>query len=250
MTLNSVTVKSGDTLVKIVKQEYGLTNSTDIMNVVNLIKEENNLKNVNIIKLGQEIKLPEQLRLNSVTIFNQENNDEQTLKGNTKNYYRANNVFGDVATKPNEYPDQEPISSALNAKTMATKNIVENVVANVRGLFNNLTSRDAKMSDIFAKQIGVWQNGDKQVSGGFALEKTDAYRFALEQNSDDYTVRTTQYKGKEEQHAYYDSSKSDGKVMLFSKEEINGKEYFAMRDKENRVHYFDISNNLVEVKNI
>ena len=46
---NKVTVNSGDTLIKIVKREYGLTNNTDIMNTVNLIKEKN-LNN--IIMLG------------------------------------------------------------------------------------------------------------------------------------------------------------------------------------------------------
>ena len=64
---NNVTVNSGDTLIKIVKREYGLTNNTDIMNTVNLIKKENDLKNINLITVGQELKLPEQLRLNNVT---------------------------------------------------------------------------------------------------------------------------------------------------------------------------------------
>ena len=49
---NNVTVNSGDTLIKIVKREYGLTNNTDIMNTVNLIKEKNNLKNINLITVG------------------------------------------------------------------------------------------------------------------------------------------------------------------------------------------------------
>lgn len=52
------------------------------------------------------------------------------------------------------------------------------------------------MADIFAKQIGTWQAGEKTVSGGFALEKTDAYKFALEQNIDDYTIRESEYKEK------------------------------------------------------
>ena len=62
---NKITVNSGDTLIKIVKREYGLQNDTDIMNTVNLIKQKNNLKNVNIIKVGQKLELPEQLRLNN-----------------------------------------------------------------------------------------------------------------------------------------------------------------------------------------
>ena len=37
---DNITVKTGDTLIKIVKREYGLTNKTDIMNAVNLIKEK------------------------------------------------------------------------------------------------------------------------------------------------------------------------------------------------------------------
>ena len=102
---NNVTVNQGDTLVKIVKREYGLKNNTDIMNTVNLIKQKNSLKNINIIKVGQELELPEQLRLNNVTIF-AKNNEKTGLKSNEKNYYRANDVFGDTATKKNEYPNQ------------------------------------------------------------------------------------------------------------------------------------------------
>lgn len=37
---DNITVKTGDTLIKIVKREYDLTNKTDIMNAVNLIKEK------------------------------------------------------------------------------------------------------------------------------------------------------------------------------------------------------------------
>jgi len=243
---NSVTVNQGDTLVKIVKREYGLTNNTDIMNTVNLIKQKNNLKNVNIIKVGQELELPEQLCLNSVTIFG-ENNTEKVLKSQEKNYYRANDVFGDTATKKNEYPNQGFVDSALNIMTKATE-YVEDVVVSVRGFFTNATSRDAKMADIFAKQIGTWTNGDKTVGGGFALEQTDAYRFALSMNNDDFTTRETEYKGKKETHAYFDNTKSDNNITLFATEEIDGKEYIAMRDSEGKVHYFDKSNNLKEIE--
>ena len=243
---NNVTVNKGDTLVKIVKREYGLKNNTDIMNTVNLIKQKNSLKNINIIKVGQELELPEQLRLNNVTIF-AKNNEKTVLKSNEKNYYRANDVFGDTATKKNEYPNQGFINSALNIMTKATE-YVEDVVVNVRGFFTNETSRDAKMADIFAKQIGTWSNGDKTVGGGFALEQTDAYRFALSMNDDDYTVRETEYKGKKETHAYFDNAKSDNNITLFATEEVNGKEYIAMKDKEGKVHYFDKSDNLKETE--
>ena len=116
---NNVTVNPGDSLIKIVKREYGLTNNTDVMNAVNLIKKENNLKNVNLITVGQELKLPEQLRLNNVTIFGE--NNEEVLKPNQKNYYRANDVFGDTATKKQEFPNEGFVESALNLKTKATK---------------------------------------------------------------------------------------------------------------------------------
>lgn len=243
---NSVTVNQGDTLIKIVKQKYGLTNSTDIMNTVNLIKQKNNLKNINLIKIGQEIELPEQLRLNNITVFG-ENNENTVLKSNEKNYYRANDVFGDTATKKNEYPNQGFVDSALNLMTKATE-YVEDVVVNVKGFFTNETSRDAKMADIFAKQIGTWTNGDKIVGGGFALEQTDAYKFALSVNEDDYTTRETEYKGKKETHAYFDNLKSDNNITLFATEEVNGREYLAMRDKEGKVHYFDKSDNLKEAE--
>lgn len=242
----NITVNQGDTLVKIVKREYGLTNNTDIMNNVNLIKQKNSLKNVNMIQVGQELELPEQLRFNKVTVFG-ENNKEQVLKSNEKNYYRANDVFGDTATKKNKYPNQGFVDSALNSMTKATE-YVENIVVNVRGFFIKETSRDAKMADIFAKQIGTWTNDDKIVGGGFALEQTDAYRFALSMNNDDFTTRETEYKGKKETHAYFDNTKSDNNITMFSTEEINGKEYIAMRDLEGNVHYFDKSNNLKEIE--
>ena len=241
---NNVTVNSGDTLIKIVKREYGLTNNTDIMNTVNLIKQKNNLKNVNIIKVGQELELPEQLRLNSVTIFGE--NETETLKSSQKNYYRAIDIFGDTATKKNEYPNQGFVESALNLKTKTTE-YVENIVVNVRGFFTNETSRDAKMADIFAKQIGTWTKDEKIKGGGFALEQTDAYNFALSMNSDDFTIRETEYKGKQEIHAYFDNTRSDNNITLFSTEVVNGKEYIAMRDKDDKVHYFDKSDNLSEV---
>lgn len=242
---NKITVNSGDTLIKIVKREYGLQNDTDIMNTVNLIKQKNNLKNVNIIKVGQKLELPEQLRLNNVTVFGE--NETESLKPKQKNYYRANDIFGDSATKKNEYPNQGFVESAINLKTKSTE-YVENVVTNVRGFFTNTTSRDAKMADIFAKQIGTWEKAGETKGGGFALEQTDAYKFALSVNNDDFTMRETEYKGQKETHAYFDNTKSDNNIILFSTEEINGKEYIAMRDKENKIHYFDKSNNLSEVE--
>lgn len=244
---NNITVNSGETLTKIVKREYGLTNNTDIMNAVNLIKNENKLKDVNLITVGQELKLPEQLRLNNVTIFGK--NNEEVLKPSQRNYYRANDVFGDTATKKQEFPNQGFVESALNLKTKATE-YVENVVVNVKGFFTNETSRDAKMADIFAKQIGTWTKDGETKGGGFALEQTEAYKFALTMNTEDYTVRETEYKGKKEEHAYFDNTKSDNNITLFTTEEINGKEYIAMRDKDNKVHYFDKSNNLSEVEEL
>lgn len=241
---SNITVNQGDTLIKIVKREYGLTNNTDIMNIVNLIKKENDLKNINLITVGQELKLPEQLRLNNVTIFGE--NDDEVLKSNQRNYYRANDVYGDTATKKQEFPNEGFVESALNLKTKATE-YVENVVANVRGFFTNQTSRDAKMADIFAKQVGTWTKDGEIVGGGFKLEQTDAYKFALSMNADDYTVRETEYKGQKETHAYFDNTKSDNNITLFALEEVNGKEYIAMMDKDDKVHYFDKSDNLKEV---
>ena len=72
---------------------------------------------------------------------------------------------------------------------------------------------------------------------------TDAYKFALSMNNDDYTTRETEYKGKKETHAYFDNTKSDNNITLFSTEVVNGKEYIAMRDKDDKIHYFDKSNN-------
>ena len=66
--------------------------------------------------------------------------------------------------------------------------------------------------------------------------------------NDDFTTRETEYKGKKETHAYFDNTKSDNNITMFSTEEINGKEYIAMRDLEGNVHYFDKSNNLKEIE--
>ena len=43
-----ITVARGKNLVQIVKERYGLKDNTDIMNVVNLIKDTNKLADVNL----------------------------------------------------------------------------------------------------------------------------------------------------------------------------------------------------------
>ena len=125
---------------------------------------------------------------------------------------------------------------------------VEDVVAHVSGMFADKTARDAKMQDIFAKQVGLWSKNGEKIGGGFKFSQTDAYKFALGVNSDDYTMRETEYKGKKETNAYFDSSKSDLLLTLFSKEKIKNKEYMTMRDNDGKIHYFDMSDNLKEVK--
>lgn len=185
------------------------------------------------------------LKFKKVKIFTEKG--KLVLKSENDNYYRATDVFGDVATKKEEFPDQKFIESRLNETTKETVGFVEKVVVKVKGFFNSETARDAKMADIFAKQIGTWTKDGEIVSGGFKLENTDAYRFALMMNADDYTLRETEYKGNIETHAYFDNSKSDNKIILFSNEIVDGKEYFAMYDKEGNIHYFDKSDNLREV---
>lgn len=185
------------------------------------------------------------LKFKKINVFTEKG--KLVLKSEMDNYYRATDVFGDVATKKEEFPDQKFIESKLNETTKETVGFVEKVVVKVKGFFNSETARDAKMADIFAKQIGTWTKDGEIVSGGFKLENTDAYRFALMMNADDYTLRETEYKGNIETHAYFDNSRSDNKITLFSNEVVNGKEYFAMYDKEGRIHYFDKFDNLKEV---
>jgi len=234
-------IRKGDNLYNIVKNEYKLTNKTDIMNQVYAVAKQNGIKNINLIHIGKNINLPEGLKLNSVSIMNTEQGTTQVLKdktGNT-NYYRANTVFGDIASKPEDYPDQNRVQSELKAITQATPE-VEDVEINVRGLFTSETARDAQAYDIAAKPAGV--GGFKEMNG------TDAYKLFLKVNSDDFTVRESEYKGKVESKAYLDVTKSDGKITVFSSELVNGKEYLTMKDKDGNVHYFDKENNLSETK--
>lgn len=186
-------------------------------------------------------KQPEELKLNSVSIMNAEKNTHVVLKdetGNT-NYYRANTIFGDIATKQKEYPEQNYTLSRLKALTQATPE-VEDVEVNVESNFSSEIARDTQAYDIAAKPAGV--GGFKDMNG------TDAYKLFLEVNADDFTVHETEYKGKPERKAYFDSSKSDGKITVFSSELVNGKEYLTMRDKNGTVHYFDPEKNLSEAK--
>ncbi len=182
-----------------------------------------------------------------MTVFNPETAQEAVYSSSVENYYRANGIFGDTATKQKEYPNQRFVESRINNRTKSTEG-VEDVTLDINGFFVEKTARDAKMADIFAKQIGTWMSDGKVVGGGFALEKTDAYKMALQVNSDDYTIRETEYKGQKEQHAYFDTAKSDDLVTLFSTEVIDGKEYIAIRDDSDVIHYFDKSDNLKEVK--
>ena len=152
------------------------------------------------------------------------------------NYYRSVEMFGDIASKKTQYPDQPFRISPLKAITQSTK-VVEDIVVKVKSNLGE-TDRDAQAYDIAAKAAGI---------GGFKdMNNTDAYRFFLEVNSKDFTLRETEYKGQKETKAYFDSKKSDGKITVFSSEIINDKEYLAMRDKKGKVHYFDVKNGLKE----
>lgn len=238
--MSNYEVKAGDNLYNIVKREYGLKNNTEIMNKVNSIIKDNNIKNPNIIKVGQKLNLSEELSLKSVTVTNNESDNNTVLKdttGNT-NYYRANSVFGDIATKKEEYKEQEFKESELKKITQSTEE-VEDVVVEVKAQFTSDTARDLQAFDIAAKPAGV---------GGFKeMNNTEAYNLFLKVNADDFTIRETEYKGKKEAKMYFDTSKSDGKVKVFSSELVNGKEYLAMRDADGNVHYFDKENGLNEV---
>jgi len=179
------------------------------------------------------------LRLNFVKINNPLNGDSSMLKDATgnNNYYRANSVFGDIATKSDEY-NQPYVKSKLKEITQSTTE-VENVEVDINANFSSRTARDLQAYDIAAKPAGV--GGFKDMNG------TDAYKFFLEVNADDFTEIETEYKGQKEIKAFLDTGKTDGKIKVFSSEIINGKEYLAMRDKEGVVHYFDVENGLKEV---
>ena len=161
--------------------------------------------------------------------------------GNT-NYYRANTIFGDIATKKEQYPDQPFIESDLKKHTQSTKDIVEDVVVKVDPNFDSETHRDLKAFDIAAKPAGVGGFTDMFAKG----QSTDAFNLFLEVNADDFTVRETEYKGQTESNAYLDMTKSDGSITVFGSEIVDGKEYLTLRDKEGKVHYFDMKDGLKE----
>ncbi len=161
--------------------------------------------------------------------------------GNT-NYYRANTVFGDIATKKDQYPDQLFVESEIKKETQKTKDVVEDVTVKVDANFDSETARDLKAFDIAAKPAGVGGFTEMFAKG----KGTDAYNLFLEVNADDFTVRETEYKGQTESNAYLDMSKSDGSITVFGSEIIDGKEYLTMRDKDGKVHYFDPKNDLKE----
>lgn len=234
------TVKRGDNLYNIVKSQYNLKDNTMIMNKVIEIAQNNGIKNVNLIHIGQHLTLTEELNLKSVSIMNNQTSQTTTLTDKTgnKNYYRASSIFGDIATKPEEYNNQYT-PSKLKELTQSTPE-VEDVVVNINAYFTSDTARDEQAYDIAAKPAGV--GGFKEMNG------TDAYKLFLEVNDDDFKLIETEYKGKKETKAYLDRSKTDGKITVFSSEIIDGKEYLAMRDKQGEVHYFDMENNLSEYK--
>jgi hypothetical protein len=161
--------------------------------------------------------------------------------GNT-NYYRANTIFGDIASKKEQYPDQPFVESELKKQTQSTTDVVEDVVVKVDANFDSETHRDLKAFDIAAKPAGVGGFTDMNAKG----QGTDAYDLFLEVNADDFTVRETEYKGQTESNAYLDMTKSDGSITVFGSEIVNGKEYLTLRDKEGKVHYFDMKDGLKE----
>ena len=161
--------------------------------------------------------------------------------GNT-NYYRANTVFGDIATKKVEYPTQQFIASELKKETQKTGDIVEDVTVKVDANFDSETARDLKAFDIAAKPAGVGGFTEMFAKG----KGTDAFNLFLEVNADDFTAIETEYKGKTETNHYLDMTKTDGSITVFGSEIVDGKEYLTMRDKDGKVHYFDPKNELKE----
>jgi len=249
--MSNYEVKLGDNLYSIVKSQYGLKNRQDILAKIKDVASANNLKNENLLFAGQKLNLPEQLRLNEVSIMTPDNNTKTVLRNNVgdNNYFehgsetRTITMFGDIASKPEQYKNNKSAKSRLENATKATKNVVENVVADVDAFFTTDTARDLQAYDIAAKAARVGGFKDMYDSG----KLSDAYKLFLEMNADDFTSRETEYKGKTERKEYLDSQKSDGKINLFALEERNGKTYLAMRDKDGVVHYFDPKNNCSEV---
>lgn len=182
-----------------------------------------------------EIKNKKQKKTTELKYYEKKGNSYKPIK---KNYYRANLVFGDIASKKEEYPDQTYQFSALKAITKSTKE-VEDVIIKIESTLGE-KDRDAQAYDIAAKVAGV---------GGFKIMNgSDAYKMFLEVNADDFIAREVEFKGKTETKHFLDSKKSDGKITVFSSEIINNKEFLAIRDKKGVVHYYDMENGLKEEK--
>ena len=119
----------------------------------------------------------QQLTLKSVQIFDSNGRPTAEIKDptttTTNNYYRSVNVFGNIASKKDQYPDQPFVESQLKKLTQSTKD-VENVIVNIEAEFDSETHRDIRAFDIGAKSAGV---------GGFSvMNGSDAYNFFLEVN--------------------------------------------------------------------
>lgn len=136
------------------------------------------------------------------------------------NYYRADSIFGNIGNKTTA-----PVDSRLHEFTKGTK-VVEDITVLVSD--KEASQRDLRGFDIAAKEFGC--------SGFKEMKDSEAYKMFLQVNEDDFSTRETEKDGA---IAFFDKKKSDGKIKMFSCEIKDGKEVFAIKDKNGEIHYYD-----------
>lgn len=130
-------------------------------------------------------------------------------EGETTNFYRQQDIF----TKAKE-------------KTMATPE-VEDVTMDLTD--DGASKRDLQAYDIAARPY--------HISGFKVMAGSDMYKKFLELNDDDFTLGMND---RGESFMYFDQTKSDGKIKMFSTElDADGNEYYAIRDKDGNIYKFD-----------
>ena len=156
-----------------------------------------------------------ELRLNSLNMGG-DSNPLQPMEGDTKNFYRQQDVF-----------------TQFKEHTKQTKE-VDNVSVNVTD--DDASTRDKQAFDILARPYNM--------SGFKVMKDSDMFNQLVKINGDDFTIGIND---RGEEVILYDRTKSDGKVRICSVEQDeNGNEYYAIEDDDGQLHKFDQEGKRIE----